>query len=227
MGCGGRTRRIDTEMYDRWLRSRAMCNGDSIQLVPQHVHLRGNDTVHTLSLCINVTEVNGLSEAPLVEIKVLFDRAFNSCGHLLGEPICCNPHGQIHLDINREIAGDEEVTVRVSPQVEIDTQITELRRGELHTVRAGEAAGCGDRRGGVGLRLAADPGRHELLELSSLARRAYRAALSAAHLEDLRGLLATWRYLHRWAALMVVLLVAVHIASALRYADLSWLGGGG
>ncbi|HVS18235.1 MAG TPA: NAD(P)-binding domain-containing protein [Planctomycetota bacterium] len=60
-----------------------------------------------------------------------------------------------------------------------------------------------------------DPER--LRELLELARRAHRAALAAAHFEDLRGLLATWRWVHRWAALLMVLLVARHVAVALRY----------
>lgn len=50
-----------------------------------------------------------------------------------------------------------------------------------------------------------------------LARRAHRAATSAAHVEDLRALLNTWRWLHRWAALVLVLLVAVHVYFALAY----------
>jgi hypothetical protein len=56
--------------------------------------------------------------------------------------------------------------------------------------------------------------------LLALARRAQRAALSAAHFEDLRALIASWRWLHRWAALLMVLLVGAHIAYALLYGDL-------
>jgi thioredoxin reductase/ferredoxin len=69
-----------------------------------------------------------------------------------------------------------------------------------------------------------DPER--LRELLELARRAHRAALAAAHFEDLRGLLATWRWIHRWAALLMVLLVALHVIVALRYGGvLAALGG--
>jgi thioredoxin reductase len=50
-----------------------------------------------------------------------------------------------------------------------------------------------------------------------LARRAHRTALMAAHYEDLRGILGTWRWLHRWVAALLVLLVVVHIAHALVY----------
>jgi cytochrome b561 len=56
-----------------------------------------------------------------------------------------------------------------------------------------------------------------------LARQAHRTALAAAHYEDLRALLATWRYVHRWVALLMVLLVALHVVVALRFAS---LGGG-
>ena len=56
--------------------------------------------------------------------------------------------------------------------------------------------------------------------LDTLMRSAQRTALSAAHFEDLRGLLASWRYLHRWIALLMVLLVGLHIAVALRFGSL-------
>ncbi|QDU83306.1 Ferredoxin--NADP reductase [Planctomycetes bacterium Pla163] len=64
----------------------------------------------------------------------------------------------------------------------------------------------------------------ELRELLQLARRAHRTALMVAHYEDLRALLATWRYLHRWVALLMVLLVVAHIVTALEYADLGFGG---
>jgi hypothetical protein len=56
--------------------------------------------------------------------------------------------------------------------------------------------------------------------LLSLAGRAQRASLMAAHFEDLRALLATWRYLHRWVALAMVLLTAVHVVTAWRFGGL-------
>jgi len=58
----------------------------------------------------------------------------------------------------------------------------------------------------------------------ALARRAHREALAAAHYEDLRGLIASWRYFHRWVALLMVALVAVHVVTAIQYGDI--LGGG-
>lgn len=54
-------------------------------------------------------------------------------------------------------------------------------------------------------------------ETLALARRAYDTALAAAHFEDLRAVLAAWRYAHRWVALLMVLLVAIHIGYALLY----------
>jgi thioredoxin reductase/NAD-dependent dihydropyrimidine dehydrogenase PreA subunit len=57
----------------------------------------------------------------------------------------------------------------------------------------------------------------KLEALLDLARRAQRTAVVAAHYEDVRALLASWRWFHRWVALFMVLVVAVHIWTALRY----------
>ncbi len=51
----------------------------------------------------------------------------------------------------------------------------------------------------------------------TLAKRAHRAALMAAHYEDVRAVLGAWRYLHRWVAVLMVVLVIVHIVYALTY----------
>ncbi|MCA8960416.1 MAG: NAD(P)-binding domain-containing protein [Planctomycetes bacterium] len=56
-----------------------------------------------------------------------------------------------------------------------------------------------------------------------LAERAHRIALAASHYEDLRAILGTWRYIHRWLALFLVLVVIAHIVAAVRYADFGWL----
>jgi thioredoxin reductase len=82
--------------------------------------------------------------------------------------------------------------------------------------------------GGTLARLRADGlregvARDQLGEMLALARQAHRTALAAAHYEDLRALLATWRYLHRWVALLMVLLVVLHVFVALRFA--SFAGG--
>ena len=53
--------------------------------------------------------------------------------------------------------------------------------------------------------------------LIALAQRAYRTALVSAHYEDLRALLNSWRFFHRWVALSMVLLAAVHVWVAIRY----------
>ncbi len=65
----------------------------------------------------------------------------------------------------------------------------------------------------------------QIKETVRLARRAHRSALVTSHYEDLRALLNTWRYLHRWGALLLVLLVAVHVAYALSYG--SFVGAAG
>lgn len=54
-------------------------------------------------------------------------------------------------------------------------------------------------------------------ETCALVRRGFLLSTQAAHLEDLRAVLATWRYLHRWVAAALLLLVVVHVAHALAY----------
>ncbi len=72
----------------------------------------------------------------------------------------------------------------------------------------------------------ASEGRRQKVDATSLsqvlqvAKRAHRDALVAGHFEDIRSLLASWRYLHRWAGLLVVLLLAAHIWYAYRYGNL-------
>ena len=53
-----------------------------------------------------------------------------------------------------------------------------------------------------------------------LTERGYRTARSAAHLEDIRAILATWRYAHRWVAALMVVLAAMHIGHAIFYGQL-------
>jgi len=62
--------------------------------------------------------------------------------------------------------------------------------------------------------------RGELRQLVALVRKAHRGALMVAHYEDVRSLLSTWRWLHRWVALAMVLLVVAHVIVALEYADI-------
>ena len=61
--------------------------------------------------------------------------------------------------------------------------------------------------------------RERIDETLQLARIAHRTAIAAAHYEDLRALLASWRYVHRWVALLMVLLLVVHVAYALAYGN--------
>ena len=62
--------------------------------------------------------------------------------------------------------------------------------------------------------LAAD----QIARLSALGERAYRTSRLVAHYEDLRALLSSWRYFHRWVAWLMVLLASTHITAALRFA---------
>lgn len=48
-------------------------------------------------------------------------------------------------------------------------------------------------------------------------REAHAATVAVAHLEDLRGLLGTWRWLHRWLAALMVLLLTVHVVVAILH----------
>jgi thioredoxin reductase len=59
--------------------------------------------------------------------------------------------------------------------------------------------------------------RERLDPMLALAREAHRKSTAAAHFEDLRTLVSSWRYLHRWIAALMVLLVALHVAYALLY----------
>ncbi len=65
----------------------------------------------------------------------------------------------------------------------------------------------------------------QIKDALGFARRAHRMALMAAHYEDLRGILGTWRYLHRWVAALLVLLIAVHVFNALVYGNVVFDGG--
>lgn len=60
----------------------------------------------------------------------------------------------------------------------------------------------------------------QMAELVELARKAYRTAVAAAHFEELRAWIGSWRYVHRWIALLTVLLVALHVFVALRFGSI-------
>lgn len=59
-----------------------------------------------------------------------------------------------------------------------------------------------------------------LVALTALARQAYRLTLSILFYEELRGLLATWRFFHRWVALFMALILILHVVTAIRYAGI-------
>jgi hypothetical protein len=43
-----------------------------------------------------------------------------------------------------------------------------------------------------------------------------------AHYEEVRGILSSWRWLHRWLALVLVLLTVVHVATAIGFGGVDW-----
>jgi len=58
-----------------------------------------------------------------------------------------------------------------------------------------------------------------------LAREAHRTAMVAANFEDVRALVAGWRWVHRWVALALVLLLVLHVVIALSYGTARTSGG--
>ncbi len=57
----------------------------------------------------------------------------------------------------------------------------------------------------------------EVARLVELARRSHRLAMQLTHYEEVRGVLALWRWCHRWLALLLLLLTVVHVVVAMRY----------
>ena len=76
------------------------------------------------------------------------------------------------------------------------------------------------RRQGAAAGIASAP----LMALLSAAREAHAATVAVAHLEDLRALLGTWRWLHRWLAVLMLLLLVVHVVIAVLHG--AFVGGG-
>ncbi len=81
-----------------------------------------------------------------------------------------------------------------------------LRRGMARLREVGAREGIPDR---------------EVRRMLALARRAYRLTLLVTHYEEIRAVLSSWRYFHRWLGLLLVLLGIAHILTAVRYASLS------
>lgn len=58
-----------------------------------------------------------------------------------------------------------------------------------------------------------------------LARAFFRHQHWLARYNELRGLLASWRFFHRWLAIVMLAVMAFHIGVAVRFGDLWFLGG--
>ena len=86
----------------------------------------------------------------------------------------------------------------------------DLRRALASVEREGRAQGIAE---------------DEIEETLELARRAWRTALMAAHFEDVRAITNSWRWLHRWVAALLVLLVLLHVVFALLYSAFLLDGG--
>lgn len=62
----------------------------------------------------------------------------------------------------------------------------------------------------------------EIRRVLTLARRAYRLTVQVSHYEEVRAVLSSWRFFHRWLALLLILLAVIHIVTALRFAEIDW-----
>ncbi len=60
-------------------------------------------------------------------------------------------------------------------------------------------------------------GPDEVAQALVTTREAHAAAVAVAHLEDLRAMLGTWRWLHRWLALLMTLLLVAHVVIAIAH----------
>ncbi len=58
----------------------------------------------------------------------------------------------------------------------------------------------------------------QIRAITALARRTHRTSMMAGHFEQLRGVLGAWRFFHRVLAVLMLALLVVHVAVALRYA---------
>ncbi|MFQ5504325.1 MAG: NAD(P)-binding domain-containing protein [Planctomycetota bacterium] len=65
--------------------------------------------------------------------------------------------------------------------------------------------------------------KRQLKRILGLARRAHRTALMAEYYEDLRCLLASWRFFHRWIGWLVLLLIVIHVWVACRFGTFEWM----
>lgn len=114
---------------------------------------------------------------------------------------------------------------------QIDTLITEGRWRAGLLARIG-ALIVGQFRLGKSLRhlqrtgLAEGISQREIRHVLMLARKAYRLTLLVTHYEEVRAVLSSWRYFHRWLGILLVLLAVVHIVTAARYATLEFPGFG-
>ena len=125
-------------------------------------------------------------------------------------------------------AGQEAWSERVRAEIARTIDTSQWKSGipgRLLALVAGDRALRGTRarleREGAAMGVTPDRIRSTL----ALAREAHRTALAVAHFEDLRALVNGWRYVHRWVALMLVVLVVLHVVNALLYGDMSFQGG--
>lgn len=76
--------------------------------------------------------------------------------------------------------------------------------------------------------LRAEPALHAIApRVLPVARRFYRSRQWLARYTELRALMGSWRFLHRWLAIVMLALAVFHIVLAVQFGDLWILGGRG
>lgn len=125
--------------------------------------------------------------------------------------------GDVHRDFGEEARRQiSELVVRARWKSGILGSIVGLFRAQIDLRRTLKKLGAS----GKSMNLDATT----LTDVLRVAKRAHRDALMASQFESLRRLLASWRFLHRWVGLLVVLLLIAHIAVSVRYANLGVSG---
>ncbi|MBI5435210.1 MAG: NAD(P)-binding domain-containing protein [Planctomycetes bacterium] len=117
--------------------------------------------------------------------------------------------------VRRELEGEIE---RVQWKSSLLGRVVALVRGRRELERTLGRLEAEGRRDGVA--------EARVTAVLAVARRAHGTAVAAAHYEDLRALIESWRWLHRWVAALLVVLVALHVVYALSYGAFLHEGGG-
>ena len=152
-------------------------------------------------------------ELELSEVRTSLARLGDGQG---ADQVAGGAHREFHREVRQAV---DELVEKAQWQTSFFGRVAALVRGKREIQQLTAEL----ERRGIQQGLASD----QITPALDLATRAHRTAMMARHYEDVRGLLGTWRFLHRWLALLMVLLLVVHIVHALLYAHIDFgLGGG-